>query len=330
MEFPEDMGGICEDLYVSSFSNYNIVKGGNWFKRHGIADKLDIGVSVGSMGLGISLKTPVTKWASVRAGVDWMPRFSVPMYFNLNTYTDGIATGNFNQIAQILYNNTGILMDETVKMYGVGTMTNFRFIVDVYPIQKNRHWHLSAGFFVGTSRVGKAYNSYGEKPTLVALNIYNKAYEYFTNLESIFDVPLGGGVYMDPELVMRLQDKFHHYGRLGIHIGDFKDGTPYIMEPSPEGSVSAKAFVNHFKPYVGAGYSTALDKSGKWNFEFDLGVLFWGGEPDIINYDYTAQREINFTKDLVNIRGKVGDYVRIIKAFPVYPVVEFRFSYNIL
>lgn len=303
---------------------------GRWCQDNNVATSLDVGLEIGSMGIGLELKTPVTKWVDVRAGVDWMPPFKVPMSFNLNTFSDGKATNNFQKIATLLYNTTGIEMDETVNMTGRGSMVNFKLLVDVFPVPSNRHWHVTAGFYAGTSMVGKAYNTYEEKPTLVGLNIYNRAYDYFTNLNSIFDVPLGGGAYMDPDLVEEIQEKFKRYGHMGVHIGDFKNGEPYILTPSPDGSVSAKAFVNHFKPYLGAGYSTHLDAEEKWHFGVDLGVLFWGGRPNVINHDYTTGKDVNFTKDLVNIRGKVGDYMNIIKAFPVFPVLALRFSYTIL
>ncbi|MCH5234253.1 MAG: hypothetical protein J1E16_03095 [Muribaculaceae bacterium] len=301
-----------------------------WCKANHVADGLDVGLSLGDMGLGIEVKTPVTKWVDLRAGVDWMPRFKFPMNFDLNTYADGVATGNFSHVAQLVYDNTGIEMDETVKMLGVGSMVNFKLLADIFPVPSNRHWHITAGFYAGTSMIGKAYNAMEEKPTLVGLNLYNRAYEYFTTLTNIFNVPLGGNTYMDPDLVEELQEKFRQYGRMGIHIGDFKDGTPYIMEPSPDGMVSAKAYVNHFKPYLGAGYNTDIDRDGRWHFGVDLGVLFWGGAPDVINHDYTTGKDINFTKDLINVRGKVGSYVRAIKSFPVFPVLAVRFSYTIL
>lgn len=298
-------------------------------RYHNILNNLDAGFSISTMGLGLEVKTPVTKWVDIRAGVDWMPKFSMPLSFNLNTYSDGLPTGNFNKVASMLYDMTGISLDEKVNMKGTGSMINFKFMVDIYPVPQNRHWHVTAGFFLGTSKIAKAINTYEEKPTLVGLNIYNRAYEYFTHLESIFDVPLGGGAYMDPEMVEKLQQKFQQYGRMGIHIGDFKDGTPYIMTPAPDGTISARAYVNHFKPYIGAGYATDLDKAKKWHFAVDLGVIFWGGVPDVINHDYATGRDVNFTKDLVNIRGKVGQYVSTFKAFPVYPLVALRLSYSI-
>lgn len=350
-DFYDDvMAGICEEFYEETTpgENYTGFKkiwhnSLDWCKVNNVADKLDLGISLSTMGLGIELKTPATKWADIRAGIDWMPRFNVPMSFNLNTFQDGLPTGNFNKVASMLYDMTGLVIDETVHMTGKGHMINFKFIVDVFPFQSNRHWHFSAGFYAGTSMVARAVNTFEEKQTLVGLNIYNRAFEYFHQLENIYDVPLGGGAYMDPEMVEKLQNRFNDYGRMGIHIGNFshdiigKDGEiiykadePYIMEPAPDGSISAKAYVNHFKPYIGAGYSTYLDPGKKWNFSVDLGALFWGGDPDVINHDYVSDVNVNFTKDLYNIRGKVGQYMKIVKALPVYPVLALRLSYSIL
>lgn len=301
-----------------------------WCVEHHVADGLEAGVSIGDMGLGLDLKTPITKWVDLHAGIDWVPRFKVSMNFGLSSYVDGHSTNNFDKIAQMVYDATGIEMDSKVHMYGVGSMVNFKLLADVYPWQENRHWHITAGFYAGTSLVGKAYNAKEEKPTLVGINVYNRGYDYFTELKDIFNVPLGNNTYMDPDMVEKIQEKFRKYGRLGVHIGDFKDGTPYLMEPAPDGTVSAKAYINHFKPYLGAGYSTNLDQEGRWKLGVDLGMLIWGGVPDVINHDYTTGKDINFTKELIKVRGKVGRYVRIIKSFPVYPVVTVRFSYTIL
>lgn len=308
-------------------------------KEKNIFSHFDAGISLGSMGVGLEVKTPVTKWVDIRAGVDWLPRFSMPMYFDLDTYAAGMPTGNFNNVASMVYDLTGLKIDKTVNMTGKGSMVNFKFLVDFFPMPSNRHWHITAGFYAGTSKIAEAINTYDEKPTLVALNIYNRAYEYFTDPElSIFEVPLGGGAYLNPETVIKLIDRFERYGRMGIHVGDFshdvgdiyKENEPYIMEPAPDGTISAKALVNHFKPYVGFGYSTHLDKAHKWNIGVDLGALFWGGVPDVVQHDYSKNIDINFSKDLKNIRGKVGTYMNIVKDFPVYPVFALRISYSIL
>ena len=319
-KFIGDFSSWCKNATSSIWS---------WCRRNDIADRLDAGLSLSSFGLGVEIQTPITRWTSLRIGLDWTPQISVPLNFDLNTFSDGIPTGNFSQVQEMLFDMTGILMDETVNMKGKTSMLHFKFLVDVYPFQNNRHWHATAGFFAGTSRIAYAVNDLNEKPTLVGLNIYNRAYEYFTNLESIYDVPLGGGAYMDPELVERLQQRFSSYGRMGIHIGNFKDGSPYLMTPAPDGTISAKAFVNHFKPYIGAGYSTELDRNKKWHLNVDVGAIFWGGSPKVINHDWNTGQDINFTKDLENIRGKVGSYMGTIRALPIYPLLAIRLSYSI-
>lgn len=325
-------------LPLNAQNSYNIIDRcgdiardfGEWCRKNNVADHLSVGLNIGSTGLGLEVITPVTRWVNLRAGVDWLPHFGVPMTFDINTFTDGMPSGNFQEVQGLLYDLTGMEIDSKVTMNGTADMVNFKLLADIYPFQNNRHWHFTAGFYVGTATIAKAKNDRDEMPDLVALNIYNRAYNYFTTLENIYDVPLGGGIYMEPERVQYLQQRFRAYGHMGIHIGNFKDGTPYIMEPAPDGTVSAKAIVNHFKPYLGAGYSTSLDKSKRWNFSVDVGVLFWGGAPKVINHDYTTGRDINFTKDLIDIRGKAGDYINIVKALPVYPSLTLKFSYDIL
>lgn len=63
------------------------------------------------------------------------------------------------------------------------------------------------------SIIGRAENKRNQMPTLVALNLYNRAYDYFTTIEDIYDVPIGGGNYLDPDKVLELQEKFREYGR---------------------------------------------------------------------------------------------------------------------
>lgn len=313
-----------------------------FLSNHKIFNNLEVAVSLGSSGVGIELATPITRWARLRAGLDWLPSFNVPMNFGINTFSDGLPNGNFQRVQELVYELTGIEVDDEVKMLGKPNMLNFKFLIDIFPFQNNRHWHFTAGFYIGNHKIATAINDKSEKPTLVGLNIYNRAYEYFTNITDIFDVPIGGGNYMDPDEVEKLIDRFHHYGRMGMLIGYFnkdiidgegnivyKKNDPYIMEPAPDGSIRAKAYVNKFKPYVGFGYETALDKSQRWNLSIEAGAMFWGGFPAVINHDYHNNCDINMTKDLRNIRGKVGDYISFIKALPVFPVIGVKFSYTI-
>ena len=83
-----------------------------------------------------------------------------------------------------------------------------------------------------------------------------------------------------------------------------KKGDPYIVEPGEDHQVHVYAKSSAFKPYLGFGY----------------GVLFWGA-PDLYTHDGT-----NLTKDIENIKGKVGDYVDFIGGLKVYPSISVRFT----
>ena len=52
--------------------------------------------------------------------------------------------------------------------------------------------------------------------------------------------------------------------------------------------------------------------------------MFWGGTPDIITHDGT-----NLTKDVSDINGKVGDYVKFIKGVKVFPILNLRITRRI-
>lgn len=299
---------------------------GSWCKENHVADNLDVALTLGTGGFGLEAATPVTKWAKLRAGFEWIPSFHVPMSFDLTTFgSDGLPSDNFSHVQDLVYKFTGLEIDNQVKMIGKPMIMDFKLLVDVYPFQNNKHWHFTAGFYLGSSRVANARNERGEMPTLVGLNIYNRIYNYFTSLsdDEIYDVYIGGDTYLSPEEVRNMQERLDRYGRIGIHIGDYKNGTPYYMEPDSDGSVSANAFVNRFKPYLGFGYSGALDSAKRWNVGFEAGAIFWGGVPDVIVHD-----GVNMTKDLKNVRGKVGDYLNFIKALPVYPSINFKISYS--
>jgi hypothetical protein len=87
----------------------------------------------------------------------------------------------------------------------------------------------------------------------------------------------------------------------------------------------AEMKVNSFKPYLGFGYGGNLIKGNdRCKISFDCGALFWGGTPSIKTHDGT-----DLTKDVENIRGKVGDYVDLAKKIKVFPVLNLRVAYRL-
>ena len=296
-----------------------------WCKENHVADNLTASFTLGTGGLGIELSTPLTQRARLRTGVEWMPAFNVPLTFNLSSFSENGTSTDISHIQQMVKDLMGLDIDDKVTMDAKPNLLNYKLLVDIFPLRHNRHWYVTAGFYIGSPVVGRAKNSRAETQTLVGVNIYNRAYNYFTSPD--FDpymVAIGNGIYLDPELAMEYRRDFERYGSVGIHIGDYKDGKPYLMQPTKDGRVTAKAVTNNFRPYLGIGYCGAVDKSKRLELGFDAGALFWGGVPDVILHD-----GVNMTKDLVDIRGKVGDYVKFMKALPVYPLINFKISYTI-
>lgn len=308
--------------------------------EHDVFNSIELAANIGTTGLGLEVASPMTKWTKLRVGFDWMPRFTVGMNFQMSGYVDGQVNDKFDKIQDMMYKMSGMTIDQTVEMESKPTMTTFRLLVDVYPFKNNRHWHFTAGFFVGGNTMGKSLNKITEMPSLLALNMYDRMYKKVTAddfIDNVIDDPnyladLTGlssleGVGLDPEVAIELQDKFQSMGQLGVHVGDLgydKDGKPipYMMMPDKDGTVSAKAKVNRFRPYLGFGYGGALSSDGKWEASFDAGVQFWGGAPKVTTHDGTV------LNDLVNLRGKVGNYMDFMKAIPVYPTIDFRISYR--
>lgn len=284
---------------------------------------LDVGVSVGTTGIGVDVSSYINKYVRVRTGVDFMPRFNVPLSFSLQSYTDGgVNSGNFATLQNYMKRLTGIDVDDHVEMDGKATMVSFKLLVDVYP-WKDKGWRVTGGFFLGSRRVAKALNTMGEMPSLLAVNIYNHFYDYFMETD-FYETPIYGDYYLDPFLVEDVRADLAENGLMGIHIGDFKDGTPYMMQPDKEGMVSASAFVNVFRPYIGLGYEGSLTKDKRLNFDVDCGIMMWGGTPKLLTHD-----GVDLASEVKNIKGKPGDYVDFIKGIKVFPVLNFRVSYRL-
>ncbi|MDE6424423.1 MAG: hypothetical protein K2K95_13520, partial [Muribaculaceae bacterium] len=288
-------------------------------RRHNIMDNLDVAFTLGTTGLGLEVATPITKWASLRLGFDGIPKFNMPLNFDVATYSgEEGGENNFEHVKDIMYDITGEEMDESVRMNAKPNIYNFKLLVDVYPFKNDRRWHFTAGLYFGSSVIGRAINAKDETNSLVAMNLYNRIYDKMA--ASNGQDPLFGDIYITPETYERMMK----YGRVGVHIGDFKDGTPYYMTPDDNGTVCAVAYAYSVKAYLGFGFASAVDKRKRLNIGFDAGALFWGGSPDIILAD-----GVNMTTQLKDIRGKVGDYVGFVKALKVYPAVTFRISYTI-
>lgn len=303
---------------VNSSSNYIPVS--QYWKEHDIFQHLDVSVIAGTAGIGIDLATPVTEWAQLRLGYEFMPRFTKRMSFEMTINGQPARSydedGNrqetrFDKLKEFMYSFTGYDIEDHVDMIGKPTLNNFKFLVDVFPFKNNKHWHFTAGFYWGSSKFAEAVNSTEAMVSLVSAGIYNKMYTSAKNGDPLitfdpnqFPSLSGVGIEMPEEV----RKKFLDYGDMGFSVGYFShditdaDGNvlisktmvdtkgktvrrPYIVEPDEDGMVRATASSNSFKPYLGFGYGgNLLKKRNDWKISFDCGAMFWGGTPNLVIY----------------------------------------------
>ena len=329
-----------------------------YWKEHNIFQHLDLSVSAGTTGIGIDLASPIGEYFQLRAGFDYMPRFTAKMKFDVMIGDQPArqydANGNrietsFDRMQVMLHDFTGVTADDHVDMIGKPTMNNVKLLLDFFPFKNNKHWHVTAGFYWGPSKFAEAVNSTESMNSLIALSIYNNLYDK-SNIhingdengnhppQYILQVPDPDdpdGKMMPVSLDPQIEQRILAFGRMGFHLGDYArdiydsngellhaKGDPYIMEGDDNNMVKVTAKSNSFKPYLGIGYRGRLVKNrDDWKISVDAGVMFWGGKPDLYLHD-----GINLTEDITNIKGQVGDYVDLFKKFTVFPNLSVRFT----
>lgn len=287
---------------------------------------LDVAVTAGSTGIGLDVAMPVCKIVQVRAGFTYMPHIFSDSQFGIQIGdepgTKQEQKEKFDKMAGFVEQYLGTKIDQYINMERTPNMNNFKFLVDVFPF-KNKKWHVTGGFYWGPSVIAKAENAAIDGTSLVGVTMYNKFYDAAVN-----DEPIYNNVYLDPSLA----DKFIKYGRMSVHLGNFKgqvdengNPVPYRLVPNADNMIVCKLKVNSFKPYLGFGYGGALSKrSDTYHLSFDCGAMFWGGTPHLYTHDGT-----DLIHDVENVQGKVGDNVKFFKALKVFPVLELRFSRKI-
>ena len=326
-----------------------------YWKEHDIFQHLDVSVTAGTAGIGIDVASPIGEYVQLRAGYEFMPRFTSKVKFNMliggkpvNQYDENGNRINttFERMKKMLNQFTGFDVADHVDMNGKPTMNNFKLLVDVFPFKSNKHWHFTAGFYWGSSQFAVADNTTEAMVSLLSVGMYNRLYDKAVNNSPLLDLDDLGLSEADQEkwgiwgmiIPSDIYAKIKSMGRLGFGVGYYKNdvfdadgnvlhhaGDSYMVEPGEDGMVHVKAKSNSFKPYIGFGYGGNLLKNrDDWKVSFDAGAMFWGGTPDLYIHDGT-----NLTVDVRGANGQVGDYIDVFKAFKVYPVLSVRFTKRI-
>lgn len=280
-----------------------------------------------------------------------------------------LSQGTINKLVDMMSSLTHMNIDDHVDMKLEPTWTQFKLLVDVLPFKNNKHWSLTVGLFAGPNRVGKAYNRPEEAATLLGVNMYNYFYTKSCLGESMFgDVELGSmtmpNVQLDPKYLARGIMGMP----IGYFDNPDPAGNPKrykaMLVPDENGMVQAEMKVNSIRPYLGVGYNTTFGKKQDFRLCVDAGVMFWGGNPDVYvdnvykidtesidpdmwNYDIVhfdmsdpdmdnwgfvtdePLQQVNLTHELHDIRGKVGDMVKVANKFTCFPVLSLTISKTI-
>jgi len=91
------------------------------------------------------------------------------------------------------------------------------------------------------------------------------------------------------------------------------------------GTLRGEIDFNSIAPYVGIGYGNAVNKDSRWNFVFDLGVIYQG-EPDVtLTADGTSSGTAAFISNLEQERQQLESEI---EDFQFYPVIMIGVSYR--
>lgn len=103
----------------------------------GVANRVGVGVGVGTEGIGFDVAVPLTKYVQARLGLNVMPNI------NINTTAD--VSGEFN----------GNSITETMDVKGKFSRTTFDVKFDCYPFANSSSFFVTAGFSVGGDKLVK-------------------------------------------------------------------------------------------------------------------------------------------------------------------------------
>ena len=327
---------------------------------------LDLSVTGGTTGLGFDLAAPINDKFRVRIGASFLPTHQKHMKFDteVGDYNPALtpeqnaqqSAEKFQKLSSTFSGIAGETIDKEIDILGERSFNNFKLLVDYYPFKNNKHWHLTAGFYWGSSTFAKAYNTATCMTELMAVTMYNNMrksamaeeplitynnlsvylpYTFNSDIVEYGDMSIVLGKYshdiyakedilwdfdaLDPISGAILHEK----GDIRYAKGDLihKAGDPYQMLPDEDNMVKVTAKTNSFRPYLGMGYETSLTKDKRTSISVNAGILLWGGSPEI-----TTHEGINVKKDLMDLKGKFADNVNSLSHLNVYPVFTLRLT----
>ncbi|MCQ2132164.1 MAG: hypothetical protein MJY90_02400 [Bacteroidaceae bacterium] len=246
----------------------------------GIFDHMSVGVEIGSTGWGVDLGAPIGNYVQVRAGITSIPDVTLSTDVDLP-----ISASQRNAYQQYLQSPLTL---NNIDIEGKVGMTNGKLLIDVYPFRKSS-FHITAGAYVGTSKVLKVKNTSG-----------------INELKLIYDFNQYGA-------------DLYHTGKIGAEVGD------YLLTPTKSGVIDAYAKMASVKPYAGIGFGRAVQTKSRIGVSCDLGVMLWN-EPEF--YCNSADGYFRLSDD-ATVSGDNGGAIKSLSKLSVYPVLNVRLTYRL-
>jgi len=168
----------------------------NFLTRQCVTDRkwfnhIDIAATAGTSGIGFDVALPMTEWAQLRLGGVWMPYTKFDPAFGVEVAEDlpkEIQGNRFQQISDMMENMLGTRPELSVKMEGDAHMSNFKCLVDIFPIKKNRNFHVTVGFYYGnTDFITGSVSPYSMR-NLTAIGALNTLYRKALANEQIINL----------------------------------------------------------------------------------------------------------------------------------------------
>ena len=303
-------------LKVSAEKWYSLEQPDNGYFNH-----IDGAFTAGTTGLGFDLAFPLKDWGRLRVGGVWRPRghYSDTYVVHMNN------PEHWGKFSALVSTFVGVKPEKYIEMEGKSSMNHFKMLVDFFPIKNHRNFHVTVGFFWGTSDFVTATNTSISSNTIAAIKTYNTLRKKALNNEDI-DLSFVGinlNTKEAQEFKARLYDKLIEMGDISIPLGERTDenGETHVVSATinDKDVIEIEAKVNSFKPYIGAGYEIPITKDKRTTIGVDAGILIWGGKPKVQAFE-----------GLSNISGQnTPGYLRSADKYPVYPEASIRISQRI-
>ena len=301
------------------------IRAENWYSlkpSDGYFNHIDGAFTAGTTGLGIDLAFPLKDWGRLRIGGVWKPRGHYSDTYVVHMDNPEAYWGQFSALVSTF---VGVKPEKYIEMEGKSSMNHFKMLVDLFPIKNHRNFHVTIGFFWGTSNYVTATSTPISGNTIAAIKTFNTLRQKAINNE---DIDLSFiGINTKSENLQEIREKLYRkiieIGEVGIPLGERTDenGETHVVNATinDKDVIEVKAEVNSFKPYIGAGYEIPITKDKRTMIGIDAGILIWGGKP-----------KVKVFEGLSNLAGNnTAGYLRSADKYPVYPEASIRISQRI-